>query len=245
MKISFVIPAYNEEALLPKCLQAIERELGKGAYDAEIIVVNNASTDHTREIAASFPNVKVVDETHKGLTRARHAGHMASTGDLIANVDADTMLSPGWIDTVFTEFEHNQDVVALSGPFIYYDLPMWRRAFVRVFYMFGFISQILHHHVLGISGELQGGNFVLRRKALESVGGFDRSIEFYGEDTDIARRLTKVGRIKWTFRLPMYASGRRLQKEGMVRMGMRYASNRLWLNATGRPLTKEYIDVRH
>ena len=98
MKISFVIPAYNEEGYLGECLASVRRELARGRYDAEVIVVNNASTDKTAEIARSFPGVIVVDEPKKGLSQARHSGFAASSGDLIANVDADTILPKGWLD---------------------------------------------------------------------------------------------------------------------------------------------------
>src|SRR6185437_8312041 len=101
MRLSFVIPAYNEEAYLPACLESIlaqTRNLLPGRV--EIIVVNNASSDRTREVAQSFPEVILVDEPHKGLTYARQAGFCASSGELIANVDADSRLPPGWVKTV-------------------------------------------------------------------------------------------------------------------------------------------------
>ena len=97
MRLSFVVPAYNEEAYLPACLESIlaqTRELGD---TVEIIVVNNASTDRTREVALGYPGVRVVDEPRKGLTFARQAGFAASTGELIANVDSDSRLTPGWV----------------------------------------------------------------------------------------------------------------------------------------------------
>ena len=61
-KLAFVIPAYNEEALIGKCLESVVAEIARSGADAEIIVVNNASTDRTGEIARSFPTVRVVDE---------------------------------------------------------------------------------------------------------------------------------------------------------------------------------------
>ena len=81
MKLSFVIPAYNEEAYLPKCLEAVLVEKKRGKYDIEVIVVNNASTDSTRQVALSYPGVIVVDEPQKGLSAARQAGFLAATGN--------------------------------------------------------------------------------------------------------------------------------------------------------------------
>ena len=71
MKLSVVIPAYNEEALIGDCLRSILAESEGKNYNIEIIAVNNASTDKTREIIASFPGVKLVDEPDKGLVKAR------------------------------------------------------------------------------------------------------------------------------------------------------------------------------
>ncbi|MHB1770018.1 MAG: glycosyltransferase family 2 protein [Minisyncoccota bacterium] len=244
MRISLVIPAYNEEQRLPACLRAVERELRRAPCDAEVIVVNNASTDRTGEIARGYSWVRVVDEPRKGLVRARAAGLAAATGELIANVDSDTMLPEGWLTTVLEEFARDDNLAALSGPFIYYDLPLFQRALVRGFYFFGYLSHLANQHVFHTGAMLQGGNFIVRRTHLERAGGFDTSIEFYGEDTDVARRISKVGKVKWTFRLPMYASGRRLAKEGIITMGLRYAANYLHTLARGKPLTVAYTDIR-
>jgi glycosyltransferase involved in cell wall biosynthesis len=244
MKISFVIPAYNEELSIARCLESVERELSSGEYDAEVIVVNNASTDRTHEIASSFDWVKVVDEREKGLVRARHAGFSASTGELIANIDADTILPAGWLSRVMNEFEKSEKLVALSGPFIYYDLPFYSRLLTKFFYAFGYLTHLFNHFILRVGAMLQGGNFIVRRAALEKIGGYDTSIAFYGEDTDVARRLSSVGRVKWTFGLPIYASGRRLKHEGIVTMGVRYSLNYLSVIFFGKPFTVEYIDIR-
>jgi GT2 family glycosyltransferase len=91
---------------------------------------------------------------------------------------------------------------------------------------------------------VQGGNFVLRREALESIGGFNTGIAFYGEDTDIARRLRPVGQVRFTFALRMFSSARRLKKEGMVTIAARYTINYLWTTFRKRPFTEEYIDIR-
>src|SRR5580698_7255999 len=138
MRLSFVVPAYNEEAYLPDCLEAILKQTKGLAEPAEIIVVNNASTDRTREVALSYPGVRVVDEMQKGLTFARQAGFAASTGELIANVDSDSRLTPGWVETVLTTFAREPKMVSLSGPFIYYDLSPSQRVSVRIFYLVAF-----------------------------------------------------------------------------------------------------------
>ncbi|MBI5003854.1 glycosyltransferase family 2 protein [Candidatus Kaiserbacteria bacterium] len=244
MKISFVIPAYNEEALLGACLASVLREIKRSEKDAEVIVVNNASTDRTRDIALRYPGVRVVDEPRKGLTFARQAGFVSSNGDFIANIDADTSLPPGWIDTVFALFASDERIVAVSGPYIYRDLPIFIRALVHIFYVSGYLLHLLNQYILHTGAMLQGGNFVLRSEALERIGGFDTSIAFFGEDTDTARRMSKVGIVKWTFGLPMYTSGRRLREEGIVWTAWRYMVNFLSATYKGKPVNYKNTDIR-
>src|SRR6516164_3336782 len=112
--VSFVVPAYNEEALIESCLIAITGEISRTRCRAEIIVVNNGSTDATRRIASSIPNVKVIDEPQRGLVQARKAGYFVSKGEFIANIDADTILPEGWLRTALAEFSDHRGRV-LSG----------------------------------------------------------------------------------------------------------------------------------
>lgn len=252
MKISFVIPAHNEEAVIGKCLASVFKEItrSKGGptslapLEAEVVVVDNASTDRTREEALKFPDVTVVRENLKGLVYARRAGWVATGGDLVANIDADTVLPEGWLSTVVKEFAKDKNLVALSGPYLYYDISVFERALVKAFYFFGWLIYLFTHFVLNKGAMLQGGNFVLRRDAWERAGGFDTSISFYGEDTDVARRISKQGKVLWTWGLPMYTSGRRLRKEGVLKTGFTYALNFFFISMTGRPATKEYSDIR-
>jgi glycosyltransferase involved in cell wall biosynthesis len=244
MRISFVIPAYNEEEYIMGCLNSLLRELQDKAYDAQIIVVNNASTDSTRKIAESFRQVTVVDEPKKSLARARQRGFLSANGDLIANIDADTRMPQGWIEEVCKEFESRGSLIALSGPFIYYDLPVMTRYLTRVFYALGFGINIINHLLLKKGAMLQGGNFVVRRSALERIGGYDLRFDFYGEDTDIARRLQELGDVTFSFQLPIYSSGRRLKQEGTLITGWRYCVNHFWTMFFKEPFTTTATDVR-
>ncbi len=243
--VSFVVPAYNEEKVLARTLTAILAEVRRSGCQAEVIVVNNASTDATAEVAAAFPEVIVVDEPEKGLVQARRAGFVRATGKLIANVDADTIVTEGWLARVLREFQRRPGLVALSGPYIYYDLPRRTRAAVKAFYCMGFGFYMLNRFVLRSGSMLQGGNFVVRRTALEKIGGFNPKFSFYGEDTDLARRLNRVGAVKFTFRLPALSSGRRLAAEGVIKIGLRYSMNYVWATYMHRPFTDEWKDVRH
>src|SRR5690349_8508384 len=103
MQLAFVIPAYNEEALIGKCVQSVLAEIRRSGRDCEIVVVNNNSTDKTAELA-SAAGARVVLETEKGLGPARDCGLKATNAELVANIDADTIVPEGWLDTVFDEF---------------------------------------------------------------------------------------------------------------------------------------------
>lgn len=244
MKLSFLIPAYNEESYLPACLESILAQTAGLGDQVEIIVVNNASTDRTREVALSYPGVRCVDEVRKGLPFARQAGFAASTGELLANVDSDSRLTEGWVALVLKEFAATEKLVALSGPIVYYDLTASQRRSVKAFYALAWVLYAVNRYVLRAGSMVQGGNFVLRRAALESVGGFNTDIAFYGEDTDIARRLNRVGKVVFTFQLKMFSSARRLKNEGMFRIGARYTINYLWTTFRKQPFTKTYVDHR-
>jgi len=248
MRLSFVVPAYNEEAYLAACLESILTQTAELPPElsalTEIIVVNNASTDATRAVALRYPGVIVVDEPRKGLTFARQAGFAASSGSLLAHVDSDSRLTPGWVATVLQAFDTNPTLAALSGPILYYDLTPWQRILVHVFYLTAFATYVLNRYVLRVGSMVQGGNFVTSRIALEAIGGFNLGIAFYGEDTDIARRLSTVGGVRFTFRLKMFSSARRLKKEGILTMALRYSINYFWTTFFKRPYTDNYIDIR-
>lgn len=245
MKISFVIPAYNEEECLGKCLDSVFRRIKEENRDAEVIVVNNASTDRTKEIAESFKGAKVVDEKKKGLIPARQAGFKASKGELIANIDADTILPSGWIKKACEEFSKDGNMVALSGPFIYYDLPRAANVLTKVFFSLGLANNILARHVFHRGSVIQGGNFVLRRSALEKIGGYNAELNFFGEDIDVAKRISKVGKVKFSLNFPIYTSGRRLKAEGVFKTAASATADYFWVTFTGKPYRKgKQADIR-
>ena len=95
MNISVVVPAYNEEQYIAACLSSILNQKNEALH--EIIVVDNASTDATAQIAASYPGVRVVLEQNKGLPYARQRGLEEAVGDIVAYIDADTKVRPGWL----------------------------------------------------------------------------------------------------------------------------------------------------
>ncbi|HWT55926.1 MAG TPA: glycosyltransferase family 2 protein [Candidatus Microsaccharimonas sp.] len=118
LRISLVIPAYNEEANLADCLEAA---LAQTVPFYEIIVVDNASTDATAQVAARYRGVRVVHESRRGIAHARNAGFNAARGDYIARIDADTQLPIGWaahIEAFYTDPINTQTAWTGSGAFM-------------------------------------------------------------------------------------------------------------------------------
>jgi glycosyltransferase involved in cell wall biosynthesis len=236
LSISLIIPAFNEESYIGKCLQAVSEHIQARA--CEVIVVDNGSTDRTAEIVAAYPNVTCLFEPEKGVTKARQCGFRQSRGEILAFIDADTIPPPGWIEQIEEQFRKDAGLACMSGPYFHYDLSAVPRWITSAW----FVAARLLYHVVGYL--VVGGNFAIRRSVLEAMGGFDASIEFYGDDADTARRAHRFGRVFFSARLVMPTSGRRLQSDGYLRMAALYLVNFLSVAIRGRPVTKGYTDVR-
>lgn len=239
MKLSFVIPAHNEATNIGRCLNSIIEELKRTNTEAEIIVVNNASTDNTRAVAERFQNVKVADEPHRGLTWARERGLEEARGDLVAYLDADTKIHPKWLTILEQEFSEKKDIVCLSGPFRYYDLSGFKKFVAELFWR---VFAPLTYRLVGYM--VLGANFVAKREALITMGGFDTKIEFYGEDTNIAWRLSRLGKVVFRMDFFIYGSGRRIVDEGLIKTFSVYAINFLWGVLFHKPFTGGHKDIR-
>ncbi len=237
MRVSLIIPAYNEEAYIGGCLDSVIAHASGEFF--EIIVVDNASTDNTAKIASSYPGVRVVHEPKKGLPLARERGRLESTGEFLAYIDADCRLHPLWLPLAKKIFSERPEAVSISGPAKYWDASPWQR-FVLGF--FWWVSSPLMYRVVGYM--IFGAHFIVKRDALERIGGFDVEINFYGEDTDLARRLGHVG--KTIFRMDFYilSSARRFKKEGIIKSNFIYTMNFIWPVIFKRPFTFTHKDIR-
>jgi len=233
--------AYNEEQYLPGCLFSL---LHQTRRPDEILVVNNASTDGTR-LAAERASVRVVDESRKGLVIARETGSTATTGDVLVYVDADCRAPRDWLERVAQEFEGLDPPVAVTGPYRFYDWDLIGRILVRIYDVtVAPVTHFLAQDVFEIGAILYGGNFAVRRDALAAIGGFDTSIEFHGEDTNLGRRLSKVGRVQLILRCYVSTSARRYKTLGTAAVFGLYVRNfcaELFLH---RPSDKSHEDIR-
>ena len=237
-KISLVIPAYNEEKYIGRCLDsAIKNSDGKFF---EIIVIDNASTDNTKEEVLKRKGVKIFREEKKGLVKARQRGLEEAKGDYLAFIDADTKIPEDWMDKALLFFSSDNKAVSLSGPYRYYDAPIFYKIIMNSLW---WIFAPTMYRLVGYM--VLGGNFIAKKSALIEMGGFDTNIEFYGEDTDIARRISKFGKSVFRMDFFIYTSYRRIKNEGVVWSNLKYALNFIWPVLFHRPFTKRYKDIRN
>lgn len=248
MKVSVIIPAYNEELLLAKTLEAV---LAQDYSDFEVIVVDNASTDKTADIVAQFPQVKYLYESRKGLLWARETGRRHATGEILVNTDADCIPDSDWLSRGVSAFgvsssnssekfenEKSEKIVAVTGPCSFYDAgPVFQRAtltFQRTVYpLFNSMFQMIH-----VGAVLIGGNTFMRASALKAIGGYNTTIIFYGEDTDTAKRLSKQGKILFKRNLITKTSSRRFVKQGTWETLFIYIFNFFWVTFFRNPQRK-------
>ena len=246
MTITAIVCAYNEALHLPVCIFSL---LAQSRPPDEIIVVNNASTDDTgqvaREIARCVPSVRVVDEPAKGLVVARETARRAAHGSVLAYVDADCRAPLRWLERVEAQFAAAPNAVAVTGPYKFYDWDVAGRAIIALYdLLVAPATHVLVHHAFGIGAILYGGNFAARADALDRIGGFDRTIEFHGEDTNLGRRLSVIGRVRMCPECWVWTSARRYVAMGKRKVFALYVRN-FWSEILRhRPADREHLDVR-
>jgi glycosyltransferase involved in cell wall biosynthesis len=157
VRVSVVIPAYNEERIIGACLAALRDQ---EVPPDEIIVVDNNSSDRTGTVAAEH-GARVVVERERGVVAARNRGFDEATGDVIGRIDADTIVSRGWVAALhscFGELATDPSVGAASGPIRFYDCPrppLCETVFYRVYEPLA--RRLIGHAIL------VGPNMALRR----------------------------------------------------------------------------------
>jgi len=241
-RISVIVCAYNEATCIEACLQAL---VAQDRPADEILLVDNASTDRTAEIGSSVAGVRVIHEPCKGLVRAREAGRRAARGDILAYLDADCRAPRQWLDRVERQFQRGGYLAAVTGPYRFYDWDWQGRLLLRTYdYTLAPATHVLVQRVLGWGAVLYGGNFACRSAALDAIGGFDTSIEFHGEDTNLARRLSKVGHVALAYDCLVETSARRYRAMGKRAVFALYVRN-FWSELLRhRPADASHLDIR-
>jgi glycosyltransferase involved in cell wall biosynthesis len=242
LKISVIVCAYNEARHVAGCLHSL---LAQSRLPDEILLIDNASTDGTGDMARAIEGVRVIAEPRKGLVQARETGRLAATGDVLAYIDADCLAPPTWLAHVEQRLVRGPRIVAVTGPYRFYDWDWWGRTLIRAYdYTLAPATHVLVQRVMHIGAILYGGNFAVRRDALARIGGFDTGIEFHGEDTNLARRLAAVGPVRLAQECFMYTSARRYVAMGKGAVFGLYIRN-FWSELLRhRPSDRSHLDVR-
>jgi len=209
MKLSIIVPAYNEEKYLGLTLEKISSALIELAGSSEIIVVNNESTDKTVEIAARY-KAWIVNESIHNISRVRNAGAGSASGDVLVFIDADTLV-PGRL------FKNIADIMIDSrchGGAVDVSYDSFERKWVRYYSMgWKFWGRLLNMK--------QGAAQFARVSAFKAINGYDEGI-FMGEDIDFYWRLSKHakqsdGYVKFIDDPKVVTSGRRFDKMSILK----------------------------
>jgi glycosyltransferase involved in cell wall biosynthesis len=194
--ISFIVPAYNEELELPSTIAAIRAAADKIDNEYEIIVVDDASTDATAQIARQA-GAQVVPINRRQIAAARNAGARAARGEVLLFVDADTRINARHVADAIAALNAGcsggSARVATDGV-----IPLWGRVFIKAFCAIYFASN------------LGAGAFLFTtRKNFDAIGGFDEQL-FIGEEIFFSLALRKFGCFK-ILREAIVTSGRKLR----------------------------------
>lgn len=198
---SIVVPAYNEEELLPGTLAALREAMAVVPRRGEIVVVDNNSTDPTPALAAAG-GARVVFEPVNQIARARNAGARAARGRFLVFVDADTMVPPDVLQASLDALDSDRVVGGGCAVSIDFGTNGAARFLLRLW------------NRVSVKGRLAAGSYLFsRRDAFEAVGGFPQSV-YASEELWLSRTLKRWGRARgMEFRVldgtPVRSSGRK------------------------------------
>lgn len=183
--VTVYIPCHNAEGFLERCVKTLAAQTVK---PAEILVINDGSTDRTRDIAAGLP-VRLVDlDGHPGLAAARNAGVRAAGGDFVASIDVDCLADPRWLERLLSALRET-GAAGAGGKLIEGCRKSlgdrWRAAHMRQDWG---AARIINPPFLF------GCNTLFRKKAIEDAGLYDPRFKTNGEDVGLSHALMAKGR---------------------------------------------------
>lgn len=191
MKISVVIPVYNEEKYIKKCLESLQK--GQRKPD-EILVVDGGSTDRTVDIVKKM-GVLVLHNPRKNAACGRNIGILKAKGDIVAFTDGDCIAHPGWLATIEKEFE-DSDADGIGGKVVAAD-PVndieeyWNHLQLEIIMNFGNVRYQVEERTL--TDSFITANCAYRRKFLWEMKGFNQWFANNGEDVELSWRALAKG----------------------------------------------------
>ncbi|MFL6527091.1 MAG: glycosyltransferase [Chthoniobacterales bacterium] len=183
--VSVIVCSYNGAKTLAACLESL-RQLDYPKY--EVVLVDDGSTDNTREIAAQFPEVRYIHQTNHGLSAARNHGARVATGEVFAYTDSDCMADRDWLYYLISTLLRG-DFAGVGGPNVPPPAQNWVQACVAA--APGGPSHVLLTDT--IAEHIPGCNMAWYRWGFENVGGFDPEYHKAGDDVDFCWRIQQAG----------------------------------------------------
>ncbi|MDQ1611607.1 MAG: hypothetical protein QOG00_1538 [Pyrinomonadaceae bacterium] len=198
--VSLIIPVFNKVEFTFQCLRSLLREID--FEDAEVIVVNNASTDETGRLLAHFARlVKVVhNEENRGFVDACNQGAGVARGEHLVFLNNDTVVLPGWLKHLRETVEGDASVGAVGSMFLYEDgrvqeagAGVWRNG-AAFHYGWGGAADDRRYNFAREVDYCSGASLLVRRELFERLGGFDRRYApAYYEDVDLCFGVRSLG----------------------------------------------------
>lgn len=224
--ISVIIPAYNEELLLPRALRALKRQDYKKPF--EIIVIDNASTDQTALIAQKN-GVRIIQESKKGYANALNRGFREAQGEIVCVTDADSITPRNWVSAIAQSFRLNPKAVAWGGNIELCDCREYLKKASRI------VCRFNYHLISGPSMAIKKEAFFKASKGKLMVN--------LGAEIYLVKRLKKMGKVIFDPNTVVKASGRRLESD-LPKALFTYFLNDLWLYLFDKPRYQNFTDVR-
>ncbi len=185
MKASVIIPAYNAEQTIGKCMNALRKQTFK---DFEVIIVDDGSKDGTAKIAAGFKGVKVLRQKNAGPATARNKGAKQAKGEIIVFLDSDCVAEKNWLEQMVAPFE-NQDISGVQG--VYKNKQKELIARFTHLEIEQRYSKMAKQEFIDFIGSYSAA---YKKKVFDEMEGFDTSFPMAsGEDTDLSFRINKAG----------------------------------------------------
>ena len=268
MTLSVIIVNYNGRAVLPECLQSLQRYVGQ--IDFEVLVVDNASNDGSVEfLRKEFPWVTIIENSgNLGFAHGCNIGIRSSKGESILFLNADTRFQNDALAQLLDFFLKNPSV-GLIGPRIVYTDGRFQPSCGTLPTALGEIRDkmlyaLAKNNIAGVAsflerkyskngpvGWLTGACLLARREAVEAVHGFDEQIFMYFEDKDLCKRVAEAGWgvVYFPGAVVSHLLGKSSQGSDAVRLKRIYRTSQEYyykkhLGTFDRAFLKAYLTIR-
>lgn len=192
--ISIIIPVKNGEKTIKKCLDSLKN---LNYTNNEIIVVDDNSSDGTRQILTSYPGIQVIETSGIGSSGCRNLGIKLSKGEYLTFTDSDCIVHPQWLNELLKGFA-SVEIVSVGGD---QQLPEDETEFGKIVQEFlktvGFVADYVKKDTERIeTNHNPTCNVMYKREIFDRVGGFLEGL-WPGEDVELDYRIKKLGKLMY------------------------------------------------